>query len=88
MRAPKWSPGCWDSLIPYSQPQNSENCGTAVLVVKGSYVGQYSQKLSVLPNQLHKKVSVLNIRHVDTDNHRNSAPNVFIFAADGGLFVK
>lgn len=57
------------SLIPYSQPQNSQNCDTAVLAVKGNYVGQYSQKLSLLPNQLHKKVSVLNIRHVDTDNH-------------------
>lgn len=67
-------PGCQDSLIAYSQPQNSKNYGTAVLVVKGGYVGQYSQKLSLLPNQLHKKVSVLNIKHVDT---ANSGPNVF-----------
>lgn len=61
-------PGSQGLLVSYSQPQNTKNYGPAVLVVKGSYVGQYSQKLSVLPNQLHEKVSVLNIRHVITEN--------------------
>jgi hypothetical protein len=60
----------------FSSPEQ-QNCGTAVLVVKGSYAGQYSQKLFGLLNQLHKKVSVQNIRQVHTDNHSKFSANGF-----------